>query len=352
MDDYQYFYNKSKKRINGFLVFAIVLIVVAFAVAIYNEGFDHYDNANPLLIIGMSVAGILIYKLVFSILLAIAAKSETATIIVILLSFPTGLFFFWPMIRYHRGDEASDDEDNKVFKATVKAYQKAWGRQCFFQRVIKPLFLIGLIVGIVFGYDYLQMNNPKLLSWIGFGVLAVLFLITLYASGGVQDVRRTYDYYEGSVGTGIFDYGVVTWNKTKSVTKDETDISLGSVILSIALLPLELLLIVIAVLVFTAIQALRIVLPIGGKRTIFLHKSSIRIHPNYMPFADTFLSSVILTINRALGLVFGFNFVNKDFWFEGIGPQYICENLSRFNLRYLERMLEKIENKYGYYYNF
>lgn len=353
MDDLQYFSKKTQERVNLLLYLCLIVIVVCFFVSIKRDAEGFYDQeGTPVIIAVAGVVGSLLYLLFFKILIKLASISDKWTLFVIIMTFPLGIWYFYPMIKYHRGDTYNDIVDNKVFKATVRAYQKAWARQCVFQRVGIPLLCVAALAGIIMGIDYLQMNYPDAMGWIGLIFFGILFLFTLYLIGGVREVRRTYDTYTAEVGTSMFDYGQVKWYKTDSVTKDETDISLVAVIVSIALLPFETMLLVAVVFLFVALQVIRMILPIGGKRTIYLHKRKMGIHPMYMPFSESFLNVIIMYINRILGAVLSFNFVNDDFWTDGVGPNYICSNLSRRNERYLEKLLEKVERKHGYYHYF
>ena len=89
-------------------------------------------------------------------------------------------------------------------------------------------------------------------------------------------------------------------------------------------------------------------IPVGGKRTIFLHKRNIRIGPAYIPLAGTPFNFIFIFLNYVVGFVFRYNYVNQDFWTDGIGGSYIRENLSDRNYDYLEKLLDKIERKHGY----
>lgn len=353
MSDLEYFTKKARQRINLLLYLCLIVIVVCFFVSLKRDAEGFYDQeGTPWIILIAGAIGTVVYLIVFNILLKLASISQTWTAVVIVLTLPMGLFYFWPMIKYHRGDSYDDIVDDRVFKATVKAYQKAWARQCWFQRIGIPILLVAALYGIYQLIIYFEATNPNVLMWIGIIVCVILFLFTLYLIGGVRDVRRTYDTYEASVGTTMFDYGEVTWHKTNSVTKDETDISLVAVIISIALIPIEAMLVVALILVFVLVQVIRMLLPVGGRHSIYLHKRKIGINPMYMPFSESFLNVIMMYINRALGLIFSINIVNDDFWTDGVGPNYICENLSNRNMQYLEKLLEKVENKYGYYHYF
>lgn len=352
MDDLQYFSKKARKRINALLLLCVIVIVVCFFVSLKRDAEGFYDQeGTPMIIAIAGTVGVLIYLVVFAILLKLASISQGWTIAIMLFTFPIGIWYFWPMIRYHRGDSYNDIVDDKVFKATVKAYQKAWNRQCVFQRVGVPLLMVAGLVGIIMLFDYLQ-TQPEVMKWVGIIFLGILFLFTLYLIGGVRDVRRTYDTYTASVGQTMFDYGEITWHKTDSVTKDETEISFVAVIIAIALIPVEIIAIVVLVLAFVFLQVLKMIIPTTNKRMIYLHKRKIGINPMYMPCAENFLNVVFIYINRLLGLVLSINIVNDDFWTDGVGPNYICSNLSNRNADYLEKLLDKVERKYGYYHYF
>ena len=359
MDDYmKYYYKKSKGRINFLLFLCVIGTVVAMYFTVKNAELGKYEEENmPMIILGLCIGGIILGAAFYRGLLALATKSMGWTIFAIVLTFPAGLFFYLPMVGYHNGSvplkyRGKVDPDDKVFKATVRAYQKAWNRQNFFKRVGIPLLVVA---GLYFGYQaaifcWENFNNEtKIAQWI---LIGIIVLLTLYAIGGVQDVRRTYDTYEASVGQTWLDYGEVTWHKTNSVTKDETDVSFLGLIISFALLPFIVMLFVLAVVLYLLISFLQIIIPTGGKRLIYLHKRTIRFNPMYMPFADSFLSVVMAFVNKLLGLVFSVNFVNEDFWLDGVGAEYIERNISERNGRYLEKLLDKVENKYGYRYYF
>ena len=154
------------------------------------------------------------------------------------------------------------------------------------------------------------------------------------------------------IGDSWFDYGQVKYYKTDSVTKDETDVSFVGLIISFMLFPFILVFGLLAIVLYVFISLLQIIIPTGGKNLIYLHKRTIGFNPMYMPFAESFLSVIMKSVNKILGLVFSVNFVNEDFWLDGIGAEYIEKNISARNGRYLEKLLDKVENKYGYRYYF
>lgn len=356
MDEYmQYYYKKSKGRVNFLLLLCVIGSVVAMYFTIKNAELGKYEDENmPMIILALCIAGIVLGALFYRGLLAICTKSMGWTIFAIVFTFPVGLIFYFPMIKYHNGDVPRKfrEGNDKVFKATVRAYQKAWARQNFFKRICVPILLAvgvyALVKGLIFAYE----NYPTETKWVQFGIAAIMVILTLYLIGGVQDVRRTYDTYEASVGTGWLDYGEVTWHKTNSVTKDETDVSFVGLIIAIFLLPFEIMLIAIGVVIYIGFSLLKIIIPAGGKRIIYLHKRKIRINPAYMPMSESFLNVVFAVLNSALAFIFSINIVNDDFWFDGIGPDYIEKNISDRNRRYLEKLLDRVERKYGYYYTF
>ena len=97
---------------------------------------------------------------------------------------------------------------------------------------------------------------------------------------------------------------------------------------------------------------IRIFFPTGGRRSIYLHKRKIGVHPAYIPGSEGLLNVIFVVVNKILGLIFRVNLVNDDFWLDGMGPKYILEHLSRRNVRFLEKELAKVERKCGYIYNF
>ena len=363
MDDYSsYWYNKCKRRVNGFLF--ICLIGCIFALWFVNKENDlgHYDHLEgenrPLIVLILCIALMVLGLLFYKGLLALSKKSKGWTIAALIFSWPVGLFFYLPMLQYHNGTiprkyrNLESKEDRKVFKATVRCYQKAWGRQNFFKRVVLPiLYLVGIASIyqlIIYGENTLKED----MGWIYLIVAALLVIILLYAVGGVQDVRRTYDYYNVGVRENFFGELESYSYHTKSVTKDETDISWGSLIAIIICLPAILMAALIAIFIFIVITVIKLILPVGGKGTIYIRSRKTMLNPMYMPLADSFLSVVVVFINKILGSVFSFYLVNEEFWLEGIGPEYIEKNISQRNGKYLEKLLEKVENKYGYRYWF
>ena len=147
-ENYSYFYKKAKGRINGFLWICIIGSLIAeFFVIKYNaEG--RYDDSSTVILVPLVCVGfILLYNIVLKGLLKLSCKSQTWAALGIVFAWPMGLYFYWPMLRYHRGDEPGNgDYTDKAFKLTVKAYQKAWAKQCFAQRVLYPVVLFVLLI--------------------------------------------------------------------------------------------------------------------------------------------------------------------------------------------------------------
>ena len=353
-EELSYFYNKAKGRINGYLWICIIGSILAeFFVIKYNAEGRYEDPSTVILVPLVCALFILIYSLVLKGVLKLCCKSQTWVAVGIVLTWPMGLFFYWPMIKYHRGDEAGGSGyTDKAFKLTVKAYQKAWARQCFAQRVLYPLVLfVALIAGFI-GFEELLLSNSDASLWVCGIILFAAYGATIYLIGGVRDVTVTTDYYNVEVGTGFFDYGEIKMNKSHSTTKDDTDVSFIAMIIAIPLTPVVIMLVIVLICAYVFLQLLRIVFPTGGRRSIYLHKRKLSVNPAYMPCSEGFLNVVFVLINKILGLIFRVNLVNDDFWFDGVGPRYIMEHLSNRNIRYLEKELAKVERKCGYTYNF
>lgn len=349
----EYFYNKAKKRINGFLRLCIIGCIVAmYFVLKYNSEGRYEDESTVIMVPIICAIGILVYILFYKGLLKLSCKSQTWAAVALLLSWPIGLYFYWPIIKMHRGDVPKKYSDDKVLKDTVRAYQKAWNRQCFVQRVGIPLLLAGALFAIVMGFDYVSQAFPKAFETGSIIVIILAYIFTIYLIGGVREVRRTTDYYNVEIGTGIFDYGEVKFNKYDSKTRDETDVSGWAMLIALPLTPFVIVLFIVLVFAYVFLQVIRILFPTGGRRSIYLHKRKLGVNPAYMPCADGFLNVVFILINKILGLIFRVNLVNDDFWYDGVGPSYILQNLSNRNIRFLEKELEKVERKHGYYYNF
>ena len=353
-EDLNYFYNKAKGRINGYLWICIIGSIIAeFFVIKYNaEG--RYDDSYTVLLVPVICFGfIVLYNIVLKGLLRLSCKSQTWATLGILLSWPMGLFFYWPMLRYHRGDTAGNGGyTDKAFKLTVRAYQKAWARQCFAQRVLYPLVLLVALIAAFLGFEQLLMSNSDASLWICGIIMLVAYGATIYLIGGVRDVTVTTDYYNVEIGTGIFDYGEVKMNKSHSTTKDDTDVSFLAMIIAIPLTPVLIMGVLIIVCSYVFLQVIRIFFPTGGRRSIYLHKRKLGVHPAYIPGSEGLLNVIFIVINKILGLIFRVNLVNDDFWLDGMGPKYILEHLSRRNVCFLEKELDKVERKCGYIYNF
>ena len=315
-ENYSYFYKKAKDRINGFLWICIIGSLIAeFFVIKYNaEG--RYDDSSTVILVPLVCVGfILLYNIVLKGLLKLSCKSQTWATLGIVLAWPMGLYFYWPMLRYHRGDEPGNgDYTDKAFKLTVKAYQKAWARQCFVQRVLYPIVLfVALIVGFI-GLTELLASNSDASLWICGIILFLAYGATIYLIGGVRDVTRTTDYYNVEIGTGFLDYGEVKLHKSHSVTKDDTDVSIVAMIIAIPLTPVLIMLCIILICGYVFLQVLRIFFPTGGRRSIYLNKRKMGVHPAYMPGSEGLLNVVFVLINKILGLIFRVNLVTDDFW--------------------------------------
>ena len=142
-EDLNYFYNKAKGRINGFLWICIIGIIIAEFFVIKYSAEGGYDDPFTVILVPIVCAiFIFVYSLALKGILKLCCKSQVWTVVGMALTCPMGLFFYWPMIKYHRGDDfGGSGYVDDAFKLTVRAYQKAWARQCFAQRVLFPLVL-------------------------------------------------------------------------------------------------------------------------------------------------------------------------------------------------------------------
>ena len=356
MEAYDYYYRRFLKRLRAFNFLAvglyILLWITSFPKHIANGVYDIPE------VIKISIGYFLIFfltNIVIKLIGKFAFKNLQCTIIAIVLTFPIGLYFYWPILMYHNSDGDVDYEkdkkyDNKVLKATIKAYQQAWKRQNFVKRIIVPLGYLAIAVVVFYLISYALEVESGVIS-VAFIILLVLaYALSIALLGGFTDVRRTYIDYDVSIGKGWFDYGEVYINETNRKTKDETDVSILSMILAIPLTPVVIMAALVGICAFIAINLLRIVIHSNSMYSIYMHKKTT-VHP-YYALGPKFLAKPMTLLNRLLRILFGINLVNKDFWFEGIGTNYITTYLNDKNRKYLQKKLEKVEKKYGYIYYF
>lgn len=356
MDAYNYFNKKFKSRLKIFNFLAIITYVIVFFTAVTKHIENGVYDIPEVFKITLLYFGILIGTNIYiKILGKLAFKSNQWLIIVILLTFPTGLYFYWPILTYHNADGninyvKEKREDNKVLRATIKAYQQVWKKQNFVKRILVPLGYLLVAVGIVSLISLLMDVAPSVVR-IGFIIILILaYVFSIALLGGFTDVRRTYVKYDMEVGQGWFDYGEVKFYEVDRKTKDETDVSFIAMIIAVPLTPIVIMAVLIGIVAFLAINLIRVVIHSNGMYSIYLHKKTM-VHPRYA-FGPAFLSPVMTFINRMLRFLFGINLVNKDFWFDGIAANYITSYLTEKNQKLLEKKLSKIEEKYGYYYYF
>lgn len=353
MDENLYYYKKKYNRfIWGFVILAIVIFIIAYIFGIHkNVENGTYTKELMMQIIFfyllLTIGSALYYKFVGW----LAFKSKGWYEVAVALTFPLGFILMLPILKYHNsnGDLILPTQD-KMFKATIKAYQKAWKRQNFVSRVVLPLFYLVVAYAIVQGFILLETNYPDVILWICFAIVVIAYIFTLYLIGGVRDVTVTTTNYDISVGTGWLDYGEVYVNETGSSTKDTTDVSLFAMIIAAPLTPIILMIALIAIVIFLGVSLLRIILPFTGTRSIYLHEKTM-VHPNYL-MGGRYFRKLAIIINKFLRLVFKINLVNEDFWYNGVGTSYIRKYLSPKNKEYLERLLEKVDQKHGGHYDF
>ena len=367
VDSKQYYKKQTGRRILGFLLFFVIAFVVVYFLVMIprvNDGTDAPDTLVkvPLIFFGVLAAiGLIVWLLSL-----LAFKNKTCCVIAMLIGWSfSGPFVFWlfhPALRFGDGLEPGEKryrekrerrkrekvEKDFVLIDTIKAYQNAWMKQNLGKRVggpLKVIFGVGAAVGAIIAiYTYL----PKFFPWF----VAILALLIWYALvsmlGGVNDVTIKKTEYNVSVGTGWLDYGEVYVNEGKSTYKDETQINwfLGIICVPLVLVAAVVIVIVAAFAVIMAV--INLIFPAKGKRAIYLHKKTA-IDYDYIPGPDWFKKPMFL-INKLFYHLMGINFVNEDFWWDGIGPNYIYKYLSRTNKKYLEHQLEKVDQKHGWHY--
>ncbi len=355
MNNYEVYKKSFLARLKGYvtiaaLVFALVAIIF-IPQHLASGTYEPMDAIMIPLIFAAMLVVIYFYLLGMGML---GFKSQTMLYIAILCTLPLGIYFYTPIFRYHNGGDSIMDRlaGDKMLRDTIKAYQKAWKRQNFKNRVIKPLLAIVLVAVAVYGFIFLSESMPDVFPWVALGILALAYFCVLTMLGGVQDVTITTTTYDVSIGKDWWDYGEVHAYETGSKTKDGTRLDPIAAVLAIPLTGVALVVAVVGLFVWITISLLGLILPLNGKHTIYLHKKT-GMNPRYIPLGQyKYTKKIMLLINRLLGFLFSINLVNEDFWFEGVGTKYIRTYLSPRNTRYLEKQLAKVERKHGGYYTF
>ncbi len=361
MEEKEYFINKTKRRINIFAIFgAIIFILCYFLIVIPAVEKGTYKESALLAIPLIAVAYIGIFVLVMRLLTKLAFKDKKSCDTAIVLGFLfVGILVFWflyPAIKYTKGEEADQKyvkktkkKKDKILIATIKAYQKAWMRQTRKQRIGKPLLIFAIVAAAIYAIYYLANNHSNVLTVILVIVFIIAYILVVRLMGGVEDIKVKHTNYDVSVGTGWLDYGEVYVTEGSSEIKDDIDINFFSLLFAI---PLTFAFICGALLVgaiYLGVMVIKMFIPKKGMRTIFLHKKTA-IGYDYIPGSYRF-KKIMFLFNKLMYFLFGFNFVNEDFWLEGIGADYIYQYLSRENKYYLENQLAKVDKKYGCHYD-
>lgn len=354
MEYYYTFYMQTVKRIIIYMSIVAVLVLVGvnhlfmYDPSINWEGLTQ-ETANIYCVIGLVVCTLFLF-----LLSKVASSSEKWALISMYLVFPIGMgaLLYAPLVSYHRGDTPKVKVKDEVLIKTINAYQKVWARQCFVQRFVVPILMASALVLIVLYAEPIITAMGDAALWV-FGIIFVLVLgATMWLIGAARRIKETTDYYSPTTTYGWFGVEEYEWRKTHSETKEKTEVS---VLWGIVAIPLSIFLMSLAVVLvvyYVFFQVIRIFIPMGGRRTIFLHKRTIRISSDYIPAANTAFNFIFVLLNHIVGFIFQYNYVNQDFWTEGIGASYIEEHLSSRNYDYLQKLLAKIEKKHGYYYNF
>ena len=349
--DYRYtFYMQTVKRIIGYLIVLAILFFVGINHLFQFDTTMNWDgltqtNANYL------CAGFLGVCTLFLFLLSrVALFSERGALLSMYLVFPIGfgIFLYGPLVNYHRGETPKVEVKDEVLIKTIRAYQKAWARQCFVQRYVVPVLLAAALFSLLWYSEEIVNAMGDALMWVVGIVLSLAWGAVMWLIGGARNVMVTTDYYEPERRYGWFGVEEIHFRKSHSETNEKTEIS---VVWSLIALPLSIFVLALAIVLvifYIIFQVIRMFIPIGGRRTIFLHKRNIRIGPAYIPAANTPFNFIFIILNYVVGFIFQYNYVNQDFWTEGIGGSYIRENLSDRNYDYLEKLLDKIERKHGY----
>ncbi len=355
MDSELYFKRKVNRNVRIVVWICILAYVLVYALAIRKHVENGVYTKTEVLTITLGyMAIVFVMWLLCKLFSSIAFRSKNAFIAMMVIYLVFGMWILVllmiPIWRYHNGEEAGDASerrvDRRVFRATVKAYQKAWRRQNVFARAVLPLIVLAATAAIVGVLYFINLLNPTVFAWImviGFLLIAVALLGLM---GGIRDVKITTTEYNVSVGTGWFDYGEVYVTEGSSKTKDGTDVSIVGFIIACFLTPFVIFAAIILLLVWLVINLVKIILPVNSYVAIYMHKKTA-IHQYYV-LGPTILKGIMFTINKLFMLVFKVNLVSREFWEDGIGPRYIEEYLSPKNERYLDKLLDRVERKYGY----
>lgn len=308
----------------------------------------------------IAVAIVVIYSLIMKLLTKLAFKEKKYCMIAVVLGFlNAGVLSFWvfyPAIKCANGETEDQKyikkrrkQKDKVLIATIKAYQKAWMRETRKQRIGKPLLIIAIVAGAVYGVYYLGTTNPNVLTLILVIAFFVAYCFVVKLMGGVEDIQVRHTDYDVSIGTGWFDYGEVTVTEGRSVVKDDIEINFFTLLLAIPFTAAAICAAILVGIAYLFVLVLKMIIPNKGMRTIFLHKKTA-VGYEYIPGSDRF-KKVMFLFNKLMYFLFGFNFVNEDFWLDGVGADYIYKYLSIKNKRYLDTQLEKVDRKYGCHYD-
>lgn len=367
MDSEQFYKKQTRRRILGYILFFVVVFVALFFLVMIPRVKDGIDEPDTLVRVPLIFFGIVIaIWLILLFLSWLAFKNSTCCTIAMLIGWSfSGPLVFWifnPALRLSKGLAPGEKRERQkrerqtrekvekdyVLIDTIKAYQKAWMKQNLGKRVggpLKVIFGVGAAVGAIFAiYTFL----PGFFPWF-VAIVAILIWYSLVGMlGGLEDVTIKKTEYNVSVGTGWFDYGDVYVSEGKSTYKDETQINWFLGIICVPLTPIAALIIVIAAAFAVLMAIINLIFPAKGKKAIYLHKKTA-IDYDYIPGPSWFKKPMFL-INKLFYHLMGINFVNEDFWWDGIGPNYIYKYLSKYNKRYLTELLEKVDEKHGWHY--
>lgn len=352
-----YFRRKVRRNVGIFIGQFVIVYAFVYFLALRKHIENGVYTSTEALGITLGYAAILLGTwLLCKLFSSIAFRSKNAFITMMVIYLVLGM---WPILllmipiwQYHNNFEASDAEaarqDRRVFRATVKAYQKAWRRQHYRARVVLPLVVLVITAAVIGGLYLLYLLNETVFAWVIFIAFLVLAVTMLGAFGGIRDVRITTKEYDVSIGTGWLDYGEVYVSERSSKTRDDTQISFVGLAICLVLTPFVVFAALLMLLVWLVINLIKIVFPVNSYMAFFMHKKTA-IHKHYV-LGPSFLKGIMFTINKFFMAVFKINLVSREFWEDGIGPNYIEEYISPKNERYLDKLLDKVERKYGYRY--
>ncbi len=359
--------NTAKRKINRNIRILMFICTLICVVMFVEERYWKNNTENLIIILSAMIGWLIFGYLFFKFFGKISLKSKKGCIIMIIFMNLFALVLYYPAIQYQfnlaKDDEVgyaeetevnenliTDRKERKIFKKTIKAYKSVWKKQNRFRTTILPILFILAIVGIAYLLKLLEENNEDALMVIGtlFLLAVYLLVVALLGGFGTRLVKET--EYSVSVGTGWLDYGEVNVYEGNSTIKEEFHVSIGSLIAAVPLTPVAIMVIFIGVLVFVNINILSLIIPFNGCHSIYLHKKTLVNRAYYL--GPTWLNWLMHLINKLFALIFSINLVSKDFWLDGVATDYIYHYLSPKNRKLLEKKLNKIEKKYGYYYYF